>query len=75
MQTRNPNAALAATPELIKFTTTGESINVSQKCRGLYLGTKKNYYWLSFSFDHSLCFNNNYNYGTSSMFHHSFIFK
>ena len=38
---RNPTAALSATPDLIKFATTGESIKVVQKGRGLYLGTKK----------------------------------
>ena len=38
---RNPRAALSATPDLIKFATTGEGINVVQKGRGLYLGTKK----------------------------------
>ena len=38
---RNPRAALSATPDLIKFTTTGEGIKVVQKGRGLYLGTKK----------------------------------
>ena len=38
---RNPRAALSATPELIKFATTDECINVVQKGRGLYLGTKK----------------------------------
>ena len=38
---RNPKAALAATPDLIKFATTGEGIKVVQKGRGLYLGTKK----------------------------------
>ena len=37
----NPKAALAATPDSIKFATTGESIRVVQKGRGLYLGTKK----------------------------------
>ena len=35
---RNPKAA---TPDLIKFATTGEGIKVVQKGRGLYLGTKK----------------------------------
>ena len=39
--TRNPKAALAATPALIKFATPGESISVVQKGRGLYLGSKK----------------------------------
>ena len=39
--TRNPRAALSATTDLIKFATTGEGINVVQKGRGLYLGTKK----------------------------------
>ena len=39
--TRNPRAVLAATPELIKFATTGEGIKVVQIGRGLYLGTKK----------------------------------
>ena len=38
---RNPRADLSATPDLIKFATTGEGINVEQKGRGLYLGTKK----------------------------------
>ena len=38
---RNPRAALSATPDLIKFATTGEGIKVVQKERGLYLGTKK----------------------------------
>ena len=38
---RNPKAALAATPNLIKFATTGEGIKVVQKGRRLYLGTKK----------------------------------
>ena len=38
---RNPKAALAATPDLIKFATTVEGIKVVQKRRGLYLGTKK----------------------------------
>ena len=38
---RNPRAALSATPDLIKFATTGEGIRVVQKSRGLYLGKKK----------------------------------
>ena len=38
---RNPRAALSTTPDLIKFATTGEGINVVQRGRGLYLGTKK----------------------------------
>ena len=38
---RNPRAALSATPDLIKFATTGEGIKVVQKGIGLYLGTKK----------------------------------
>ena len=38
---RNPRAALSTTSDLIKFVTTGEGINVVQKSRGLYLGTKK----------------------------------
>ena len=38
---RNPRAALSATPDLIKFATTGEGIKVVQKGRGLYLGRKK----------------------------------
>ena len=38
---RNPRAALSATPDLIKFATTGEGIKVVQKGRGLYVGTKK----------------------------------
>ena len=33
--TRNPKAALAATPDLIKFATTGEGLKVVQKGRGL----------------------------------------
>ena len=37
----NPTAALSATPDFIKFATTGEGIKVVQKGRGLYLGTKK----------------------------------
>ena len=38
---RKPRAALSATPDSIKFATTGEGIKVVQKGRGLYLGTKK----------------------------------
>ena len=38
---RNPKAPLAATPDLLKFSTTGEGKKVVQKGRGLYLGTKK----------------------------------
>ena len=38
---RNPRAALSATPDLIKFATTSEGVKVVQKGRGLYLGTKK----------------------------------
>ena len=38
---KNPRAALSATPDLIKFATTGEGIKVLQKGRGLYLGTKE----------------------------------
>ena len=38
---RNPRAALSATPDLIKFETTGQGIEVVQKGRGLYLFTKK----------------------------------
>ena len=38
---RKPRAALSATPDLIKFATTGEGIKVVQKGRGFYLGTKK----------------------------------
>ena len=37
---RNPRASLSATPDLIKFATTGEGIKVVQKGKGLYLGTK-----------------------------------
>ena len=37
---RNPRAALSATPDLFKFATTGEGIKVVLKRRGLYLGTK-----------------------------------
>ena len=40
-ESRNPRAALSATPDLIKFATTGEDIKVVQKGRGLYLGTTK----------------------------------
>ena len=38
---RNPRAALSATPDLIKFATTGEGTQVVQKRRGLYLGKNK----------------------------------
>ena len=38
---RNPRAALSAKPDLIRFSTIGESIKVVHKGRGLYLGTKK----------------------------------
>ena len=38
---RNPRTALSATPDFIKFATTGEGIKVVQKGRGLYLGTKE----------------------------------
>ena len=38
---RNPRAALSATPDLNKFATNGEGIKVVQKGRGLYLGIKK----------------------------------
>ena len=38
---RNPRAALSATPDLIKFAYTGEGAKVVQKGRGLYLITKK----------------------------------
>ena len=38
---RNPRAALSATPDLSKFATTGEGTKLVQKGRGLYLGTKK----------------------------------
>ena len=38
---RNSRAALSATPDLIKFATTGEGIKVVRKGRGLYSGTKK----------------------------------
>ena len=38
---RNPRAALSATPDLIKFATTGKGIKVEQKGGRLYLGTKK----------------------------------
>ena len=47
--TGNPKAVLAATPELIRFGTTGEGIKVVQKGRGLYLGTKKNYCLLNYN--------------------------
>ena len=39
--TRNTKAALAATADLFKFSTTGEGIKVVQKGGGYYLGTKK----------------------------------
>ena len=42
--TRNPKATIAATPELIKFATTGEGEKVLKKGRGLYLGIEKIYY-------------------------------
>ena len=42
--TRNLKAALAATSELINFATTGESIKVVEKNRGLFLCTRKNCY-------------------------------
>ena len=38
---KNPRAALSATPDLIKFATTGEGTKVVQKGRGLYLSTPK----------------------------------
>ena len=38
---RNPRASLSATPDLIKFATTGEGIKVVQKGKGLYLCKKK----------------------------------
>ena len=38
---RNPRAALSATPDLNKIATTDEGINVIQKGRGLCIGTKK----------------------------------
>ena len=38
---RNPRVGLSATPDLIKFATTGEVIKGIQKGRGLSLGTKK----------------------------------
>ena len=34
---RNPRAALSATPDLIKFATSSEGIKLVQKGRGLYL--------------------------------------
>ena len=39
--TRNPKAALAATPKLIKFAKTGEGIKVVQKARRYKSNTKK----------------------------------
>ena len=53
---KNPRVALSATPDLIKFATTGEVIKVVQKGRGLYLGTKKRYLII-------LEFKYNYGYG------------
>ena len=42
--TKNPRAALAATPELIKrCETTGKRLKIAPKGRGLSLGTKKSY--------------------------------
>ena len=41
---RNPRAALSATPDLIKFAATGEGIKVVQNGRGLYSGTQKTNY-------------------------------
>ena len=41
---RNPRAALSATPDLIKFATTDEGIKLVQKGRGLYLGTNRDNY-------------------------------
>ena len=38
---RNPRAALSATPDFIKFATTGEGIKVVQEDRGLYIGKNK----------------------------------
>ena len=38
---RNPRAALSATPDFFKFATTGEGIKVVQEGRGLYLGKNK----------------------------------
>ena len=38
---RNPRAALSATPNLIEFGNTGEVIKVVQKRRCLYFSTKK----------------------------------
>ena len=38
---RSPKNALSATPDSIKFATTGEGIKLVQKGRALYLGTKK----------------------------------
>ena len=39
--TRNPRAASSATLDFITFATTGESLKVVQKGRGLYIDTKK----------------------------------
>ena len=38
---RKPRAALSATPDLMNFATTGEGINIVQKGKRLFLGTKK----------------------------------
>ena len=38
---RNPRAAISATPDLIKFATTSEILRVVQNRRRLYLGTRK----------------------------------
>ena len=42
--TRNSKAVLAATPDSIKFATTGEVIRVVQKGKGLYLVNKKRWF-------------------------------
>ena len=59
---RNHKAALAATPDLIKFATTGEVIRVVQKCRWLYLGTKKSLIILEFKYIYDYSYEYRYDY-------------
>ena len=48
---RNPRAAITATPDLIKFATTSEGLSVVQNRRMLYLGTKKDSLFLDIDID------------------------
>ena len=41
LATRTPSEVLSINPDLVKFATTGEGLNVVQKVRGLYLSTTK----------------------------------